>query len=395
MRVESIDILRGLALLGILIAHMLSNFSGWPFMSSEQKETLHFASINEGISDWVRYIFNDKSRALFAFMFGVSFFFQLRKHQISGNNLSGPFLKRLGVLLVFGLIHAHLLFGPDILRYYAVGGLVLLVSYRWPSKYLLGLGTLLAVIVPTVSLGVIVAYNYSLYSSFPPLETVFSLVLSSSFLDNLTINHLLANLRYHWILLSLYAVPVSGIFLFGLWMARQGYLHEGRKHLKALKSIMFVGLVLGVCLQFLALQIREMFANQTLEFSIPVFMARALLDQTAPILLMLGFVASVTLLCLYPKWSRILSFLAPAGRMTLTNYIMQSVFAWVIFFGSGLGWYFRFGALELLVLGFVIFAFQVWFSHWWLRRFSMGPLEWVWRWAIRGSRPSFKLAFPS
>ena len=71
--------------------------------------------------------------------------------------------------------------------------------------------------------------------------------------------------------------------------------------------------------------------------------------------------------------------LAAAGRMALTNYIGQSVMATTVFYGFGLGWYGYLSRLELLVVVAVILSVQIVFSSWWLARFKLGPLEWLWR----------------
>jgi uncharacterized protein len=92
----------------------------------------------------------------------------------------------------------------------------------------------------------------------------------------------------------------------------------------------------------------------------------------------IGYVGTVVLLVQRPRWKRVLSIVAPAGRMPLTTYVMQSVIATSLFWGRGLGWKTQ-AVAPTLGLCLIIFGIQVLIAHLWLRRFRFGPLEWVWR----------------
>jgi uncharacterized protein len=122
-------------------------------------------------------------------------------------------------------------------------------------------------------------------------------------------------------------------------------------------------------------------------------------DASLPLALMLlgslplalGYL-SVAMLVLGGSASRVLSWLAPAGRMALTNYLMQSVFGTLLFYGYGFALWGRLGYAQQLLLACAIFGLQVAWSHWWLARFRFGPIEWLWRWATYGRRPPFRTA---
>jgi uncharacterized protein len=94
---------------------------------------------------------------------------------------------------------------------------------------------------------------------------------------------------------------------------------------------------------------------------------------------MLGYVSAICLLALRPPWGRRLAVLAPVGQMALTNYLLESLIATMIFYGYGLGLFGQVGAAWGIVLTVVIYLLLIPFSHWWMRRFLYGPAEWLWR----------------
>jgi uncharacterized protein len=109
-----------------------------------------------------------------------------------------------------------------------------------------------------------------------------------------------------------------------------------------------------------------------------------ILSDLAPVLLALGYGAAVIALVNLPSGQHLLGWAAPIGRMAFTNYLAQSVvFGW-IFYGYGLGLFGRLGVTAALAIGIVVYAVQVAFSTWWLRRYWYGPVEWLWRTLMYG-----------
>lgn len=96
-------------------------------------------------------------------------------------------------------------------------------------------------------------------------------------------------------------------------------------------------------------------------------------------LLALGYMSGLALLWLRPAWQARLHGLAPVGRMALSNYLLQSLIATLIFYGYGLGRFGQVGIAAGVVLTLAIYTVNVALSHWWLRRYRFGPVEWLWR----------------
>ncbi|HEX8826143.1 MAG TPA: DUF418 domain-containing protein [Archangium sp.] len=388
-RILTLDILRGAALMGIFIVHGTGLFCGWTMFSPEQRAALPFPMANGLTHEAVTFLFTDKSRIMFAFMFGVSFFLQLKSAERRGHSFHRSFLRRLAVLLVFGLVHAHLLFGGDILRYYVLGGLLLLLTYRWSSRGLLIIGGVLVLLVPCAA--DVATELLGATASMPDWQRVAEAYRSPSLTGFIRMEHSLAMWRYEWPLLMSFAAPVAGTFLFGVWMARHQYLQQAEQHRSRLKTLAWWGLGVGALGQ--ALQLAAGLFQEAGGLHVPpvLFMACIPLVYLGHQALTLFYICGMALLCVHPTWRRWLALLAPAGRMTLTNYILQSVLGALVFYGFGLGLFGRVGPSVALLITLGLCALQLLYSAWWLRHFQMGPLEWLWRWMVQGSRPNFRV----
>jgi len=392
-RILTLDILRGAALLGIFIVHGTGLFCGWSLLPPEQKAALPFPMANQLTSEAMTFLLMDKSRNMFAFMFGVSFFLQMKSAERRGHSFQWTFLRRLAVMLAFGLVHAHFLFGGDILRYYVVGGLFLLLAYRWSSRWLLLTGGVLMILVPC---GVDMATELlGATASTPDWGRVAEAYRSPSLSTFIRMEHSLAMWRYEWAMLLSFAAPIAGTFLLGVWMARHQYLQQAEHHRSRLKTLAWWGLGLGALGQTLQLAAGLVQESGSIHLPPVLFMVCVPLVYLGHQALALFYICALALLCIHPAWRRWLSILAPAGRMTLTNYILQSVMGALVFYGFGLGLFGRVGPAVALLITLGLCALQLLSSAWWLRHFQMGPLEWLWRWMVQGSRPRFRRGSPS
>lgn len=383
----TVDILRGVALVLILIVHCAFDFTGWGWTIPEEGVAeLPLASVNPAVGGLVDFFLRDKARTLFAMMFGVSFALQLARSDQRGESFKPMFIKRMALLAVIGLVHGHLIYYFEILRLYAMAGLLMLILWRLPNKVLLPFVGFFTVLAPVLGYGIFQAMDLEFMAGRPPQTEIYAAFTSDSLRELLSINQRLAMSTYMPGFLIAFGMPILGCFLLGLWLARKGWLQNPMVHRKALKRLTVVGLVFGLLLQSSSLIMTQL--DPASPAWIWPLLGLAFL-AAAPIL-MLGYVGAITLLCTHPFWMKMLRWLAPAGRMTLTHYIMQSIFAWLIFYGVGLGLYGRIGPALSVPLGLLLATFQVLMSIWWLKRFRLGPLEWLWRWAIEGRRPQWR-----
>ncbi len=171
-----------------------------------------------------------------------------------------------------------------------------------------------------------------------------------------------------------FAMVLCAVFLIGTWFIRSGAMARPQEHLDLFKRMALWGLPLGIGLGLLgslvAVRVTPGLENDGYQ------LARGLL-MLGNLPACLGYVGLVVWM-LYQPWGRWLQALAPAGRMALTHYLLQSVICSFVFFGYGLGWWGLPRAQQVLFV-VVVFAAQLALSHWWLARFKFGPMEWLWR----------------
>ena len=188
------------------------------------------------------------------------------------------------------------------------------------------------------------------------------------------------------------AVIALGLFLVGGWFIQSGMMVQPQRHLPAFRKLAMTGMIAGGALSIasslIALRPQERAVDAPPDAAWQLANG---LHMMGGLPLMLGYVACLVLALQTRAGQRLLGWLAPAGRMALTNYLTQSVIASAVFYGYGLGLWGMPRAQQALFV-FVVFGLQVLFSHWWLARFRYGPLEWLWRWATYGQRPVLRLS---
>ena len=337
-RLESVDILRGIALLGVFITHFICQFYGLAFTPAPV-EAVITTPVDLFMEKLLAAVFFDKARGMFSFLFGVGFYFQLVKMAKPGLNFNTYFIKRLAILFVFGLIHYYFLFKGDVLRFYAVLGLLLLACYKLNGRVVLIASFVFAVILPS---------------------------LCDFFENDLFVGDFNTPAT----------IAIFGHFLFGFWVAKRGVFLNLDVYRVHIKKVFTYTLILNVLLYGARLLAKFGAAK---EYYALTPLKTDLLDITYMLgiqAMILTSISGVLLLYMNKSWKKRLSFFVAAGQMTVTNYIMQSVLAILIF---KLGIYEQLGTVASFLLCACLCLLQVYYSKWWLSRFKSGPLELLWR----------------
>ena len=174
---------------------------------------------------------------------------------------------------------------------------------------------------------------------------------------------------------------IVALFLLGLYVGRRGIVEQPERHLRLLRVVAVAGLVVGLPSWSIYQQVKVSPQNS---------LAMELLQRFDYTVFYLAWAlcygATVILLTLLPAIRSRMMPLAYTGRLALTNFLMQFVLGFVVLSRFGLGWSDRFGTATRFGWVLVVFALQVLFSRWWLRRFSFGPAEWLWRIVTYGPR---------
>jgi uncharacterized protein len=384
-RLDGVDMVRGFALFGVMLVNMYN------FGASSPLDWM--APIDELAFSVKRIFFETKSWRLFSFLFGFGFALQMLRAEERGARFLPFYLRRLVVLLVIGMGH-KLLYGGDILMYYAWLGLILVFFRKVPLKVLLVVSAILIMAFPveravtSLSEGPqeIASYEVRLERSRERLEERRqSHVYSVGSIGEIMEEHAPS------ILLTPFtdlqgpesALPTFAMFLLGLYAGRRRIFHDIEKHRKLIQRVFVWGLSVG-----LLSMIGERILNWSVGYSVFSNIQEATVQQQflgdvlfafGSTALCLGYAAAIIIAAQHNGWKRILSPLGAVGRLALTTYLVQSLMFTTLFYGYGFGQAFRIGPAAVSAYAVLFFTIQILACTWWVRHFRFGPMEWLWR----------------
>ena len=363
------DVLRGFALLGILVVNI--QFMGLSSANGARGEWT-YGLANGSATFIVASIFAGKFYLLFSFLFGYSSNYIIRGERANRTR----WIKRCFVLIALGALHFTFLWHGDIIFIYGIFGL-LLTFFFFRTDKTLRIWTrvtfiLSATIVLLVGALVYISERYFLQESFQsPAETKLDeILLNGTFLEAIP-----ARLEL-WVYGISTGVFLQGglafaAFLLGLRLARIQFLSspiDTQKNSKLMK----IGFLLGAPIQIIAAIILVQ-NEQSLKPSEAIYLLALFSSFIAAPLLSMFYIGVIRRLV--EEKPRILSWLIPAGKMSLTIYILQSVVTSMIFGPWGFGLFQDLQTWQVLLLAFTIWALLVYFATKWLERYKQGPLE--------------------
>ena len=407
-RVDVIDVLRGFALFGVLVANALWYFSGFAELSEQDILRLPANPLDPAVFELEQFFVSNKFISIFAFLFGMGFALQMRRAEEAGAPVKRLYLRRMLWLLAFGIAHALFAFYGDVLHLYAVLGLLLIGWVTRSESSLIGWGLAFAVVLPVAVRALQWALPGLTGGEIDPeamteVRRGAAIAAHSAFAGSSYAEMVRANAIDFWSRLSTDVMlgdvlATFGKFLLGVWAGRTGLLARASSTEKAgnddppvtwMRRGAGWGLVIGVACQGIVVADAAFPALDADTWAATV--ADTALWHAGVLALATSYVCSIVLLFRRPDWNRTLSFLAPAGRMALTNYLGQSIACIFVFYGIGLGWYGRVGPTAVVGISVVVFAAQAAASAWWLRQFRYGPAEWAWRSLAYGQLQPFRL----
>lgn len=326
------------------------------------------------------FLFAGKSYALFSLLFGLSFFMQMDSQANKGVDFTGRFVWRLALLFVFGYINGLVYMGEFFLVY-ALLGLLLVPFYKVPTRWLVVLAVLLFLQIPAVVSFVSLLGNdvpnrptalveemNGLYEASVP---VFS---GGSFADVIAFNSWNGQwAKLLWGLSNFRYFQLFGLFLVGLLIGRSG-IHKdevrmvacSRKYLPYALAVFIVFYAIAYLLPCLGVEGYALRVGQTL------FKTYGNLGQ-------MMFYACGLVWLYYRGGKKVLDCLAPVGRMSVTNYMLQSMVGVIFFYGFGFDGAAHLNYLESFLFGVLFCLVQILYSNWWMKRYYYGPMEWLWR----------------
>ena len=372
-RIDVADVLRGLAVLGIVLLHSLEHFNFYSYPGTAST-LLQFS--NKAIWDSTSFLLAGKAYGIFALLFGFSFYIQDSRQLEKGNDFRLRFMWRLLLLFLWGQINA-MFFTAEVLVLYAVTGFVLPLFARCSNRTLLIAAAIMMMQPLEIGEMIYAIFNpeyvapKSLDSQF--WGTAYMVQSSGTFIETAKMNlweGQLASLAWAWENARFFQTPA--LFLLGMWMGRQNLFTCSEKNIRFWLATAGCALVLFFPLRGLEPMLKEFVTNSAV--ASPAILIVSSLYKFAFMMLL---VSAIVLLYYLTSLKKFLDKIIPYGRMSLTNYITQSVIGSFIFYHWGL--HLSLNYTYSLFVGIGIFVAQYIFACIWFRNHNQGPLEYIWK----------------
>jgi uncharacterized protein len=387
-RIQVLDVLRGLAIFGILLLN-IKGFSQPMLYISITGQELWKDGMSHIVNAVITILGEGKFYSIFSFLFGLGSYLLLSRNEEKGIKPHGVYFRRMTLLLVFGLLHAFLLWWGDILVMYALGGFLLFAFYRRAFKTLfvwivvfastliglvvlsVGLMALLTMSMPEMmaeeNLKFVQQYEARIVEAIQVYQTGSWSEIYSQRLHELGI-------MYSNGLLGFF--PIFTMFLAGMYAGRKKWFEHKSEQQHVFKKAQIWGLAIGLPLSIL-FWVSKLLMN-------PV--APGIYDILNTVCLTIGtpalaifYISSVVLWNERKPAAALWKPLANVGRMALSNYIFQTLICTTLFYGYGFALYGKVSPALGVLITIAVYAVQVILSAYWLRHFRFGPVEWLWR----------------
>lgn len=380
-RIEVVDALRGFAVMAILLVHNLEHFI-FPVYPENAPGWLN--TLDQGVFCAVFALFAGKAYAIFALLFGFTFYIQSSNRKKQGRDFGYRFLWRLVLLAGFATLNAAFFPAGDVLLLFVVVGLVLFFTRNWSDKAIL--------VTAVVFLFQPVEWYHYIASLFDPAHRLPDLNVGGMYaqvaeytkagdfgdfiLGNITLGQKASLL---WAVNAGRFFQTAGLFLLGFYIGRKQLFVSSEKNLRFWVRTLIISAVAFAplyALKELVMQ-NDVIVQQS---------AGTVFDMWQKLAFTLVLVASFVLLYRNRRFAEAVGSLRSYGKMSLTNYISQSVIGAAVYFPFGLYLAPYCGYTLSLLIGILVFLLQVWFCKWWLAGHKQGPLEYIWhKWTWIGT----------
>lgn len=408
-RINIVDSLRGFAIFGILFINL-------PYMALSEvvsdPSLLNETGINRQLWLTSYWIFYGTQRAMFSLLFGASvlLFINNKQNNEEGISVADLFLRRQMWLIVFGLINVYiLLWDGDIIFDYGCYGLLLYVFRNLSPKKLMIASAICALFMiarenrdffidkSMIRTGEVIAkidttvqkLTIKQKEQLAVMEELKSSSSRESRLKDVEKSNRMMTGTFEDVFQYRTDTYISGfvhytvfaiwdvlLFMFaGMAFLKLGIL-TGKASVKLYAAMAVIGLSIGLGINWYRLDIL-----QKADFNYYAFVKQMPLNvyETGRIFRSVGLLGLLMLLYKSNRFHWLFKIMKPVGQMAFTNYLSHSLIGAIVFYGFGLAWYGKLQRYEVFLAGIAVMLFQIIFSHIWLRYYTMGPLEWVWR----------------
>jgi uncharacterized protein len=381
-RIVSLDVLRGVAVLGILVMNIQAfAMPGAAYMNPSAYGNL------EGANHWVWYfshvLTDQKFWTIFSMLFGAGIVLMTSRSEAAGRGSAAVHYRRMAWLLAIALLHAHLLWYGDILYFYAMCGFVAYLFRKLPPWLLIVLGVAAA----SVTFGINLSLGWALAEGHIPPESVESwwmpaqeardaelLAYRGGWLAQMSQRVRTAIVFETFLLIVFIGWRTGGIILIGMGLYKLGVFSAARSK-GFYAALVAIGALVGIPVIMYGAY-RNVEAGWDVTYS---FYLGGLYNYWGSLLVALGWVGLVMLVCKSGVLGWAKRVLAAVGQMALTNYLMQTIICTTIFYGHGFGQFGHFERTDQILTVIAVWIVQLIWSPIWMRYFRFGPFEWMWR----------------
>lgn len=389
-RVEAIDALRGFAVLGILLANIMS-FSGVRFLPFTEIKLWPSFETDLMIYKLIGIFVDTKFYTIFSLLFGIGFYFQFHKNRNNQAEFMPIYYRRLGFLILFGAIHSFFWSG-DILMIYALVGFLFTLFRNLKPKQLFTVSAV-AFMMPLLIDIIMLMWKpgfmnpekslaLKTYLDIEPTQLV-EPFMNGSFWEVTHMNW--HNLLWRWfdLLPSGRPFKLLSLFILGYYLMYTGYFQEKAHSVKRLA----IYSILGLGLTLLSKQIGGSMGQFPKDWNDILY---KFLFSFGQINMAFAYISIITILYKTKIGEKMMSGLKFAGRMSFTSYLSHTFFGILIFYPYALGYFGKITLWQAEIIAVIIFILQVYLAKLWLKYYTFGPLEWLWRSLTYGKFLSMK-----
>lgn len=375
-RLEAVDALRGFALLAIVLLHNLEHYNIF-YGAEPRAEWLQW--LDTKTTDLIYFLFAGKAYATFSLLFGFSFFIQMRNARRRGSDFRIRFAWRMLLLVGFSQLHA-LFYNGDILLLYAVCGLILIPASSWSNRTVLIVATLL-MLQPLCWAKIVYAMFNPDYVDTNSLFMQYAAAaeqvgrtgdLWQTLANNIWNGQLYSNF---WQVEAGRLFQTPALFLLGMWLGRKSFFEKSAESRRFWFRTLIIAAIACVPIYLLKEMVPEHITNITIlsyyGIAVPMLYNFMFMSLLVAAFMLAWFHAG--------NGYRGQRFIMAFGKMSLTNYISQSIIGVIIYYHFGLNLWDKTGPFESVLIGIAIFLIMLWFSRRWLATHRQGPLEYLWK----------------
>lgn len=373
-RIIIVDVLRGVALLLIVLIHYVEHFD---FFKPPQVNFIFSEAFDKNVMETTFLLISGKAYSIFALLFGLSFFIQMDNKAKKGIDYRRRFLWRMIILLAIGFVHS-LFYRGDILHIYALLSLPVIVLYKSKTKYLWIISVLLVLQIPMLY-NLLQSFIDPNYEYVRPLKGYFGegnkVYATGNLWEVIQYNFWKGRMTvWAWTVNNGRYLQLIALFILGVIIGRKRMFENIDKHKRSILVVLIISVVVVFVFMFIKNELQSADYTKLQKRFFKIFFSSLInLAVTS------GVISSITLLYLKFKNLYLFKLFSAYGKMSLSNYIIQALIGVVFFYQFGFAMYKYLGSTWSILLGATIFFLQAIISKYWNKNYYYGPLEWFWR----------------